>query len=761
MKKDLLDCVRHGKQWTGTLDEGLYEIIYGFEAPDFEADSLYFEFMGRRTGPWDYAPSFAKNRGECLLPHVELEITSALKRKSRVFIPRKTELDKKYFNGRIGFYLDSRKTVTLKLSSSVKNAKWTNVRIERFADFMADYTEKDFKAGQKFWLDKTRIDSIRRNWSSSEWAASLDKTLDDCAGAPPPKNVEEAKVVSGTTSRTGKRYEDSVIFPGNYMSALSLRLLVRPSETDLEQLKRWIDAFADLPYWGFSEDPVGADHDNDLTADFNMLGLAVALSWHREKLGKERAARMEEKIAYQAEQMLKWIIHSRSSWPGVTAQNHAFFGNQTLILAGLLLLGRNKRAIFWLNVGIAAFKRFIDALPPDGSYHEGNGYTAFGMVGLMPSLMLLQQSTGEKFIPDEWLEKHWRFVDTLLPENTEEGFSTDDGTGQPGYLPSLAMWDYCRHSATSDVRRLTGRILYKFFKYNPDHFNYHCILVNFLNMIWAPELNPSDFKPGKASESSSSYFDDCGYFVMNLDPKAKTYFLTGPPQGYKLFEKDQHTYNYGHHHPDAGNILFNYDGKWTLADTGYTWCKLSGEHNVLLVDGQGQHNDGHVWMAPPPFDIKPPQLKIFKTKGLDRAEIDLACYYPSSLGLKSWKRTVCGIRGKGFAVMDDVKCKSDRRLTLSWGSDFPWKKITNGRIPAFENRSGCKILFYGKKEIISIEKCIPVKKYIEVLKDGKPWHALRVNTAEKSKDHRFVTVFRLPGTDAEFDRKILEKLTEK
>ncbi|HCE45991.1 MAG TPA: hypothetical protein DET40_20795 [Lentisphaeria bacterium] len=758
MKTNILGCVKDGRKWTGTLDEGLYEIIYGFEDPDFDISSLYFEFMGRNTGPWDYAPSFAANRGECLLPHVELEIPQELKRKSRVFIPRKTELDRKYFNGRIGFYVDHRKRVTLSIRTSAPKVKWTEVSIERFAGFKADYPESAFKTGHKFWLDEPTLKLIGKNWDVSPWAKVINGILDDCAGAPPPKNVEEAKAVSGTTSRSGKRYEDSVIFPGNYISALSLRLLVRPSKEDLEQLKTWVDAIAALPYWGFTEDPVGADHNNDLTADFNMLGIAVALSWHREKLGKERAERLEWKIGYQAEQMLKWIIHSRSSWPGVTAQNHAFFGNQTLILAGLLLLGRDKRAILWLNVGIAAFKRFTEALPPDGSYHEGNGYTAFGMVGLIPSLMLLEKSTGEKFMPEKWLSRHWNFVDAMLPENTEAGFSTDDGDGQLGYLAPLALWEYGHRPKTSDVRRLTGRILYKFFKYNPDHFKYHCILVNFLNMLWAPDITQKEFKPGSSSKSTSSFFDDCGYFALSLNDKSKSYFLTGPPQGYNLFEKDQHTYNYGHHHPDVGNVIFNYDGKWILADTGYTWCKLSSEHNVLLVDGHGQHNDGHVWMTPPPFDINPPRMKPSAHGDLVKAEIDLSCYYPSSLGLKRWKRTVCGIRGKGFAVIDDVKCKSESRLTISWGSDFPWKKIPSGKVPAFENHSGCRIIFYGKREKITQEKSLPVKKYIEVLKEGKPWHALRVSTAAKSKEHLFITMLRLPGTDEGFDREILGRI---
>ncbi len=746
-----------GLRWEGTLDEGLYEIAYRFEAPEFDPDSLYFDWMDHRTGPWDYAPSFAPNRGQCLLPHVELAVEpDGIRTSGRVFVPRRPELDARSFNGRIGFYVDARRALSLHLNADRKNIRWSECELVRFDGFMSDRTADDFKRGQLFWLDRDKLSALDRTWGRSPWSRRLGEVLDDCVGirAEPPRTPEEARTIC-TTLKTKQVYEDSVIFPGDYLVSLGLRLLVRDSRDDEAQLLSWVDALVDLPYWGFTADPIGADHNNDLTADFNMLGLATALNWHEARLGVERTARVVAKIAYQADEMLKWIIHSRSSWPGTVSQNHTYFGHQTLVLAGLALLGKHDRALTWLNVAIPAFKRFTAALPPDGSYHEGIGYISFGLVGLMPSLMLLQQFTDEPFVPEAWLEKHWEVAEKLLPEDSSEGFFVDDSDGGLPFMYSIAMWEFARSPAGSPTRARVENVLGKFHRYNTSQLATHTLLFNFWTCLWAPGLESADFQIRPVSTRPCEYLDDNGYVILNLGEKTKAYFLTGPMHGYALFGKERHTYCYGHHHPDSGSIILNHDGKWLLADTGYTWAKLSSEHNMLLVNGEGQHNDGHVWLAPPPFDFTPTRAKISEHAGVVRAEVDLACYYPKSLNLEQWRRTVIAVPGKGLAIIDDVRLSEAADLTISWGSDYPWIEETRG---VYATPLGCTLALHVEDETCVTETVMPARKYVEVVKGGRPWHAIRVRPTARVKAHRFVAVFRLPGIDSSFDREMLRDL---
>lgn len=747
--------------WRGTLGEGLYEISYRFTAPGFDVDSLYFDWMDHRTGPWDYAPSFADNRGQCLLPHVRLTVMPGnTSHQARVFIPRKQELDKRIFTGRIGFYVDSPREISVQLETSLENIDWQDSELTRFDDFLSDYTEADFKTGQSFWLDRDKLDALARTWGSTPWSCKLDEILDDCARiqAAPPRTPGEARHIA-TTLQTRHFYEDSVVFPGDYLAALSLRLHIRDLPQDEEQLIRWVDALIALPYWGFTADPIGADHNNDLTADFNMLGLAIAFNWHENRLGPERTARAIEKIAYQAGEMLKWVVHSRSSWPGTVSQNHTYFGHQTLVLAGLALLGRHDKALHWLNVAIPAFRRFATALPPDGSFHEGIGYIAFGLLGLMPSLMLLQQYTGQNFVPEAWLEKHWKFADTLLPDDSSEGFFTDDADGELPFMLPLALWEFSRQPDSSPTKARVEGILARYHKHNAHRPPVHPLAVNFWTCAWAPALETFSPRIQSSTATSHEYLDDCGYLVINLDAKTKAYFLTGPAHGYNLFGKELHTYSYGHHHPDVGNILINRDGKWLLADSGYTWAKLSAEHNVLLVNGRGQHNDGHVWMAPPPFDFTPSRLHLARQPdGFIRGEVDLACYYPRSLHLEQWKRTVIAAIGKGMAIIDDVRLTHEGELTLSWGSDYPWHGESAGVCATYTTTApgeACGLTLHGRDEGRVLETVVPARKYVEIVKDGRPWHAIRTRPTTPTRAHRFITVFRLPDIDETFDQAIL------
>ena len=89
-----------------TFQPGLYEINFSFTYPEFVTESMYFDWQGRRTGPWDYAP-YGEHTGDCLLPCVYLIRNGIKTTKSRVFIPRQEELDKHWFNGKIGFYVEN------------------------------------------------------------------------------------------------------------------------------------------------------------------------------------------------------------------------------------------------------------------------------------------------------------------------------------------------------------------------------------------------------------------------------------------------------------------------------------------------------------------------------------------------------------------------------------------------------------------------------------------------------------------------------
>jgi len=697
-----------------TFAPGMYEVIYGFTALNFDKEKLYFDLEGRRTGPWDYAPWGAANSGDCLLPCVHLTSSQNDDVKARVFIPRQSELDRCFFNGRVGFRVRENKEIELEIAADTE-VLWHDVKIEEVKNF-ADLSLKisDFTAPGRFFINDENLEILRQNYRRTSWGKRVSEVLDDCAPFAPPVSWEEARVVvtGFLKGKTKHVYEDNVVFWGDYLMALSLRTLLFDQPGDYEQLVKWTDALVNLHVWGGDADPKGRDHNNDLTADFNMMGLAIALSFHGKRFGAERCCQIRQKIDYQAGEMLKWIIGCRSSWPGVTTQNHAYYGYQTLIVAGLSLLpdaGFHTQALDYLQIGVAAYKRFVANLPSDGSYHEGVGYVSFGLLGLCPSLFLLEASTGKPWMVRDWLAKHVEAMNCLMPNNPGKGLFFDDATAVFPIFPAIVMWAH-NPANVPDCQHTVNQLLAKYRKYQQGHnggVNWLC--HNFWIMLFAPQFTDDTLDSLKLETEKNrfSLLPSAGYFVGNLDSNSKLYFLTAPPHGHEQFRREFHTYGYGHHHPDTGNVLLIDDGKWILSDTGYTLCKAGIEHNILLIDGKGQYNDNYPWMPPPPWDIEPEKVKVIDSGYDINAKLNLQYIYPKEYGLKLWRRSVTLIN-KSVIIEDTVECAGKHEIAILWGSDYQW--VTEGDNGAV-NTGNWHVTFFGSPRKLAVEQIKPYRKY--------------------------------------------------
>jgi hypothetical protein len=735
---NLIDALRQQVSYCQSFDAGLYEIHYQFRAPGFDPDSMTFDWQGQKTGPWDYAPSGPRN-GECLLPTVRLTTSAGAEVKARVFIPRRPELDAGNFHGRVGFRVKDAGPLSLELGASIP-VEWTRAEIVPVTDFQdTTLSASDIDTPGRFLLSDEQLTDLKANWGKAVWCQHLDRILDDCARFTPPTTQADAKIVATEFLRTRAVYEDNVVFWGNYLAGLSLRLLALARDEDLAQLKRWIDALISLDYWGDADDPHGRNHNNDLTADFNMFGLVLALNWHAPRLGNDRVICIQKRIHHQGREMLKWIVGSRSSWPGTRTQNHAYFGYQTVLLAGAALLGAGEsyeaEALDWLRIGAAASKRFCEHLPSDGSFHEGLGYIAFGMYGLMPSLLLLEQLTGRPWVPWKWLAAHMEAVDTLLPRDALEGFWIDDGDA---YLPcniplTLWVWQHAPEAATRDT---AARILAKVWDL-PEELTTqpNRIIGCFWRLLLTPELTDLPAPAPPAEGWRHRLLPAAGCCVFRPTGDSRLYFLSGPPHGHELFRREQHIYSYGHHHPDMGNILLHDRGTWVLADTGYTFRKCSGEHNVLLINGQGQHNDSHVWMVPPPWEIQPERVQMNATESGVQAGLDLASAYPVKLGLISWNRTV-SVTDSGFAVMDEMHSRVPVIFTLSWVSSQAWRRQDDG---CYHLPRDWRLSVDGEVRATS-EPIVQARRFGGWL-TAPTWEALRLSNPQPLTRYRLISVF--------------------
>ena len=712
---------------------------------------MTFEWFGRQTGPWDYAPSGPRN-GDCLLPCVHLQTSTGVDTQARVFIPRREELDKRFFNGRVGFRVLEADTVTLELRTPM-SVQWQSVHIELVTDFLDDtFKASDFHTQCRFFLDENQLQALKHNWGKTNWSRGLDQALDACAPFAPPATLNEARVVSSEFLKTPKPIQDNVVFWGSYLASLAMRTLVLERQSDMDQLTRWVDAMIALPFWGQSDDPKGRDHDNDLTADFHMMGLCLTLNWHAPRLGNERVEKIKDKIRYQAQQMRQWIITARSAWPGANTQNHAYFGYQTLLLAGAILLKEgDDEALDFLQIACAASKRFTANLPSDGSYHEGLGYISFGLLGLMPSLFLLEELTGQTWLPHDWLAAHFPAMNALVPTDCGKGFSIDDGDHCFPCNGALALWAW-QHASQAATRQAAGQLLTKSIAKNQNSQQEYSFVNNFWCLLLCPNVTqlPNERSDSHTDKYGHTLLQAAGYFTAKLGDNRQAYFLTAPPHGHELFKRERHTYAYGHHHPDTGNVLLIDHGRWVLADSGYTYCKTSREHNVLLVDDHGQYNDGYVWMPPPPWDITPQSVRVTEHDHHVEAHVDLAYIYPCNLGLKSWQRCVY-TTSNGLVVIDDISTQKPAHLTINWGSDFPWQCQ---HPQTWHNTADWQLTVLGDPTTIVQQTVNPARRF---RKADRPWHVLRLSNTQSVTHYRVVCIFE-PAHEKNNALELLQRL---
>lgn len=396
----------------------------------------------------------------------------------------------------------------------------------------------------------------------------------------------------------------------------------------------------------------------------------------------------------------------------------------------------DAEALHWLQIATSAFKRFTDHLPSDGTYHEGIGYIDFGLTGLIPSLMLLEQLTDQTWLAHDWLNAHFTAMNDLLPMHHGQGFDIDDGDHCLPFNPAFTMWAW-RHASDSSTRQAAGQLLAKVAAHNTNRLNNpQWIAEKYWRLLFCPQLTAlkENLPTPQPATWKSKLLPSAGYCLFNLGKHQHAFFLTAPPHGHELFKRERHTYAYGHHHPDTGNVLLIDDGKWILSDTGYNYCKTSREHNVLLVDGQGQHNDGYVWMPPPPWDIKPTHVELDQHTGHSLAKIDLSYIYPKSLGLDSWVRTVYASEDC-LVIVDQMQSARPAKFTISWGSDEPWKKQSDN---TYTHPMGWRMTPFGDPCQITQQRVTPARRFLDHSQD---WHVLRLGNTKPVTTYHLVSVF--------------------
>ncbi len=436
--------------------------------------------------------------------------------------------------------------------------------------------------------------------------------------------------------------------------AIPCLLANSPDATErFEAIRRHILTICTYDKWlpdGWSH----ATPDLDLDAAYMIHGTAVAYDWLYNWFTEEERRIIREKLTYQARLMFEASFMERMYWARTVQQNHYWFDNYAIGVAGAALYGEVPEAEVWMAWSWDRLQGTLKTFAQDGGFHEGPAYWNFSMGSLFRWIDLYEHTTGQTIAyADTWLRKTGYFPIHYVYPDLRSGAAIED-TFRPGVVPALeTLFWLAGRNGDARLFRIAELI-------HADRQNTHWWTLKAL----AGDTRASAGTLDELMPKLAYYRDVEAYFARTSWRTDATMFALGarPLGGHtlaRLIEAYPWIGGVGHNHPAQNSFVLYGSGKELLIDPGYTLKKLTANHNTVLVDGQGQYGDGERW---------PRWYPGWSYIGYASTEFpyvrgEAASAYPRELGLKRFTRQMLMLDGKRVLVADHLEAGRPRRFT--------------------------------------------------------------------------------------------------
>lgn len=426
------------------------------------------------------------------------------------------------------------------------------------------------------------------------------------------------------------------------LPAYALSHVLEPSQEKLDGLVEWLEMATTYPHCGV-----------DLDAEYFMEGVALSYDWLYDDLPEDLRVRVRDTIARQASTVYEASLAGHTGGGLNFQQNHYWFAHLSLVLAASAVYGEVPEARDWLAWGWDRAERTFLSFSPDGSFHEGPAYWDFSMPTLYMLVSLYEQLSGVQ-VPwaDTGLQGQAVFRFHHVFPDMEHSAPLEDTTVPDGLPPRhLLLWEAKRYS--DPVAQGIATLLNP----GPSSSPYNLLYLD-------EEVEPTD--PFEAVPVAQYYQDvETAFTRTSWSEDATWAVLVSRPLGGHLYAELCDRYGIGgtgHNHPEQGHFMLFGNGEVLAHDPGYTYEKLTRNHNIILVDGQGQFGDGEMWPSP-----KPGRATItgFVNEGdVTIIAADPSSAYPDHLGLTRFDRTFV-LAGPELAVVHD-RLAAEQPRTFSW-----------------------------------------------------------------------------------------------
>lgn len=473
---------------------------------------------------------------------------------------------------------------------------------------------------------------------------------------------------------------------------------------------------------------------HDLNAGFTLRWLSLTYDWLHDSWATEDLMLLRKAIAIEASAVYDEMQGYRDF---TYEQNHGYIPVVGLGLAAFVLWGEDERAPIWADYARNYMDISTRTLGSDGFYYEGPGYYSYAFPWQTLYTAALLHVTGEDWTTRPIFQNLELYIaHCTLPGR---GFLFDFGDwgsfkGQKYYgiswpdrttltplssrmnlLPLLALDHY---SATDKTRSsvldwlltgnnsldltLLGNRPFPFKQKDPD-----------------PSILPAShyFPDSEALFWRSSWSDADATAVM---------FKCGPPHGHHaapmVNEYPLWRMNSGHVHPDAGQFLIWSHGKFIAGDTGYTGKKYTQEHNSLLIDGQGQWQDGryHVYLGLDYKRLNGLHLEnVWHNNEVMAATAVLDSAYNPDLKLQKVRRHFFLVKGKWLLIKDEVTANEPRSISWLWHTDQQVTSAGENRWYLENGKATATLIALTPSAQVKIEPAV-VLAYGGVPENGEP-----------------------------------------
>ncbi len=430
--------------------------------------------------------------------------------------------------------------------------------------------------------------------------------------------------------------------PFRVLPGFALSHVLSPAPEKLDPIVSWLEMATTYPH-------VGAD----LDAEYFMEGVALTYDWLYDDLPEDLRVALRELLCRQARHVYDLSLVGKTGGGLSFQQNHFWFAHLSLAFAAGAVYGEAPEARQWLAWTWDRCERIFLTFSPDGGFHEGPGYWDYSMPTLYKLVDLYEQLTGLR-VPSADQGLHGQAVfrfHHVLPGMAHSA-PLEDSSPTIGPPPvHLMLWEAKRFGdpvvmGIADVLN-SGPSTHAF------------------DMLWIDEsVEPK--RPGEVLTPAEYYPDIETVFARSSWKADATYLaLVSRPLG-GHFGADMcdrfEVGGTGHNHPEQGHFVIHGRGELLAHDPGYTYEKLTRNHNTILVDGQGQYADGEMWPRPKPGRA---QITGLMSEGdISIVAADPSDAYPPELGFSRFDRTVVLV-GRDLVVVHD-RLEADRPRAFSW-----------------------------------------------------------------------------------------------